>query len=240
MKRCPAADSGSAAREQVLPHIKPDVLRYSVINGQRRVSRSLFDEVFASAFASTASITKTLGETGLVISINDTEPERISISYTYSRPASKAEGGDKLFTPDRPKEDAKVIPEAFFEELAELGELEQPFKEIFDAKEARDDKLLSWLMRSVRLSDNDLAKLPKRVGLLGDAAHAVPIVVSLRAGRASRSRVLKLKTILLHRLEKEATTPSWMGCSLPPSSKRTSTRATVVPCRQLHLDGGKG
>lgn len=163
-----------AARQQLLPDAKPSVLPYVAINGQRRVPKDTFDSVFLPAMSESSAISTTLGDATLAIAVNDTADDTVSIGYTYSRPARK--DGDALYKPDRSKVDASVIPEDFFQELASFSRAEAPFSMFADAAKVRDDKLLSWLMRSVKLSPPDVKALPPRCGLLGDAAHAMPIV----------------------------------------------------------------
>lgn len=165
-------------RKEQLPSVKPEVLPYVAINGQRKVSYKTYQQLYRSLLGETASIYVTLDSgTCLGIAINDATADEVYISYTYSRPPKKAGQEDPLYTPDRSKEDAKQIPEALFQELESLGELCQPFREVFDPAKVRQDRLLSWLMRSVRIPESSIDALHKRVGLLGDAAHAPPIIV---------------------------------------------------------------
>jgi hypothetical protein len=167
------------ARQQLIPHIKPAVLPYVAINGQRRVSREIFDSAFLPAMAESSAISSSIGDATLTIAINDAEEDKISISYTYSRPARSGSSSDSdpLYKPDRSLDDAKVIPEEFYEELQAFSSSSSPFSTIADPRKAREDKLLSWLMRSVKIPKEDvLSSLPARIGLLGDAVHAMPIV----------------------------------------------------------------
>ena len=171
-----AEDALLTARKQVLPDVKPSVLRYVAINGQRRVPKDQFDSTFLPAMAESSAVSTSMGDATLAIAINDATEETVSLSYTYSRPAREK---DALYKPDRSTDDAKIIPEEFYQELEAFAQAKLPFSEIASPAKAREDRLLSWLMRSVKLSDEDLVALPPRVGLLGDAAHAMPIVVSL-------------------------------------------------------------
>ena len=142
------------------------------------MSRQEYQSLYKSILSTTAAITCTLGNVGLGVSINDaTEDGFINISWTFSRPA-KENQEDHLFKPSRALDEAKSIPEEFYEELNQLGTLAQPFKEVFEPEKARMDKLYSWLMRSIPVSKADVISLPSNIILMGDAAHAMPIVVS--------------------------------------------------------------
>jgi 2-polyprenyl-6-methoxyphenol hydroxylase-like FAD-dependent oxidoreductase len=58
-----------------------------------------------------------------------------------------------------------------------LGGLETPFKDAFDAKKMRDDRMLHWLMRSSLLAEEKVVEMAERGYVhLGDAAHTHPIL----------------------------------------------------------------
>lgn len=142
------------------------------INGQRRTpyrkyneehaSENYRDDVFHESDAHGAHLS-----TGL----NDVKTGKAYHFYTYSRPAKQKE--DVLFKPDRSTSEANTIPPEFF------GEIEASvFAPRFSRDSMKDDKMLSWLMRSFLPSENDLQKLPSGVALIGDAIHGTPILVS--------------------------------------------------------------
>lgn len=165
----------NVARRQFLPDVKPDILPVVAVNGQRRIERDTFDKLFLPLFMDNCVAMHRDSNRMLSVTINDSKPDLISMSWVYSRPAGK---DDPVFKPDRPLDEAKIVPDELFEEFRQLSSLPQPFAEIFDADKAKNDKLLNWLMRSVKISDADLQKLPRSVCLIGDALHAAPIVVS--------------------------------------------------------------
>jgi 2-polyprenyl-6-methoxyphenol hydroxylase-like FAD-dependent oxidoreductase len=56
-----------------------------------------------------------------------------------------------------------------------LGQLEQPFKDTFDVKKLRGDRILHWLMRDILLPVDDLESLAEKgILLIGHATHATP------------------------------------------------------------------
>ena len=61
--------------------------------------------------------------------------------------------------------------------MAALRDLEPPFDAIFDAEKMRHDKVLHWNMRSVRPDLSESKRLADQgVILIGDAAHAIPVL----------------------------------------------------------------
>ena len=67
------------------------------------------------------------------ISINEHNATNITLSYTYSRPVRYNDAHHK---PNWAITGAADIPEEFYDEVAELNELTQPFKEVFDSKKS--------------------------------------------------------------------------------------------------------
>ena len=162
-------------RKQYLPQAKLKILPVVAINGSKRVKPDEYKRTYAQLFADSTAITSQIDNVGLSIALNDATEQHVTISWTYTRPAK---ANDPLFTPDRPLQDAKDIPKEFFEELAKLGQLASPLDQLLAPESAKKDKLYTWLMRSITLSDDDISSLPQGVALIGDAAHAMPIVVS--------------------------------------------------------------
>lgn len=155
---------------------KLQILPFATYNGKRRISVAEFESKFASAMQDRCAIEQRVSDALLQLSVNNRTEEEVSISYTYSRPARK--GDDQLYRPERSKEAAKEMPEAFFEELKSVSEgLEEPFKSVFDVEALRKDRLLNWLMRSLHINAEVLGDSAKEgVVLLGDAVHAEAIL----------------------------------------------------------------
>lgn len=166
----------SLVRGTMFPRTQVDVLPLVAFNGKRRVSPQTFEAVFAPAMKHQNVLQEQRGDTLLNISLNDIQEEHVSISWTYSRPPRGAD--DALHRPDRSNADAHNIPEQLFEEVAALTGLTQHFAEVFDETRLRQDRILHWLMRKVLVPLPELQHLltKERVLLMGDAAHAEPII----------------------------------------------------------------
>lgn len=169
----------SLVRRSLLPNVEPKVLPYVAINGKCRVERATYDKFYDPVILRGNVISIRKGDTVLQISINEgkTGADLVSISFVYSRPA-RSGSEDTLYDPDRPKDKAKHIPQAFFDEIAELRDLEQPYADVFDVQKLQPNKtLISWLMRLVEPPLVELKELGKKnVLLAGDAIHAQPIL----------------------------------------------------------------
>ena len=165
----------SAIRKHFLPSANPDILPYVAFNGKRRIPRKVFDNLYAPAFTDTTVLEVRQDGVVLNISINEAIQEQVSISWIYSRPAQGF--SDALHKPDRSNAAAKDIPEGFFDEVAALKGLSQPFVDIFDAEKLRKERILHWLMRSIFVTKTELQQLGERgIWLMGDAAHAEQII----------------------------------------------------------------
>lgn len=184
----------SLIRAALLPQTKPEVHPFVTINGKRYISQDTFDQVYEPHLGDSNVLTRTLEfkhaiqtvHARLEVGINDHDPlkKRVSISYVYSRQAFPEK--DHLYLPNRPKDAAKDIPEEFFAELESLAKsrkLTPAFADAFSPSQARQDRLLHWLLRSVHVEDADLAKLREQgVLMIGDAAYAEPIIGSEPGG----------------------------------------------------------
>lgn len=169
----------SKVRRLLLPSVEPRVLPYVAINGKCRVERATYEKLYDPTILRGNVIGTRKGDTALQISINEgkTGTGLVGISFVYSRPARTGRE-DPLYDPDRPKDKAKHIPQAFFDEVAALKNLEQPYADVFDVKTLKENKtLISWLMRTVEPPLVELKELGvKNVLLAGDAIHAQPIL----------------------------------------------------------------
>ncbi|KAK6221942.1 hypothetical protein LQW54_001162 [Pestalotiopsis sp. IQ-011] len=164
---------------------KPEVLPYVVFNGRRRmpldeyrgssIRQAMGDRVLMRARAGDVSLEVSVND--FKASAGDAQEAKAEVSYVYSRPAR---ADDALLNADRTATGAREVPEAFYEELGALlrgAELEAPFAEMFDVDRVRQDRVLHWLMRTVTPDAEAAARLAERgVLLIGDAAHAAPIV----------------------------------------------------------------
>ena len=167
----------SITRKSLSSALKLQVLPYVVFNGKRDISlRNYIDKIHDHLEGNTSAQTLK-GNVLLEISVNDINGSQVSLSYTYSRPA--LEINDPLHNPDRPMTGATKVPEEFFTELADLPKLQPPFNEIFNVEAVRQDRLLHWLMRAVSPNLFEATRLAGlNVVLIGDAAHATPILGS--------------------------------------------------------------
>ena len=172
----------SQVRRSLLPEVELEVQPFVVYSGKRYLDSDTFSSIYADAFGNSNMLVakpRKAGDQRLEISVNDYQADgRASISYIYSR-AAIAEG-DPLARPQRSKDDATQIPEAFFDELKQCIDSQkppQPFPACFDIDAIRSDRLLHWLMRTCLVPKQDLLDLAEYGAvLIGDAAHAVPIL----------------------------------------------------------------
>lgn len=164
----------SQVRRMLAPQIEPNVLPYVVFNGRRTVSIDYYLTRIASHMQKSTIVHSRNGDIVFQVSINDITPTQAALSYTYSRPARR---NDALHKPDRPLKGAEIISDDFYAELEKLEELESPFAEMFDSENVRQDRVLHWLMRSILSPLEEVRDLARqRVFLIGDAAHAMPIL----------------------------------------------------------------
>ncbi|KAK5743308.1 hypothetical protein LTR17_002787 [Elasticomyces elasticus] len=184
-------------RKELVPKSTFKILPYAVYNGKRRVEAKIFEELYAPHMQGANVIERRLGRTLLQITVNERTEDLVSISYTYSRPAKEAT--DPLFKPERSTSGASQVPGELFDEVSSLENLDGPFKDIFDADKMRKDRLLNWLMRSVSISADELdTAAEKGVALIGDAAHATPILGGYGANAAIRDGVELAEFIFEH------------------------------------------
>lgn len=172
----------SQVRQSISPSTKFNILPYAVYSGKRRISRKDFDNEYAPYMDGANVIETRISTTFLQISINDINPDNVSLSYTYSRPARQ---DDPLFKPDRPKSGATEIPEAFFDEILSLTNLKAPFDKVFNPETTKSDRLLNWLMRTVLIPAEHLYNVAEKgIVLIGESVQAEPILSSHGANEA--------------------------------------------------------
>ncbi|KAI1383595.1 uncharacterized protein F4822DRAFT_440617 [Hypoxylon trugodes] len=187
----------SNTRKYLSPDTPLNVLPYVAFNGKRRVERAVFDNVYAPAMGDSNIIEMRQGDVVLHVSVNEQQGSIVNIGWTFSRPARGTT--DPLHKPNRPVSGATDISEEFFEEIAALQGLEQPFMEIFDVEKLRMERVLHWLMRTVLVSHQELcAFAEKGVFFMGDSVHAEPILGGEGAARAITDGIELAKCISLY------------------------------------------
>lgn len=190
----------SMTRQSLSATMKLQVLPYVVFNGKRLISITEYMKTMHEYMQNSVLAQAHKGKILLEISVNDISGSHVDLSYTYSRPAK--ENNDPLHKPDRPIPGATDIPEEFYEELAELEDLEPPFKVIFDAEEVRGDRVLHWLMRTLMPDLSEAQRLAKHdVVLIGDAVHATPILGGEGANMAIRDGIDLAQHIATHGID---------------------------------------
>ncbi|KAG4432893.1 hypothetical protein IFR05_011611 [Cadophora sp. M221] len=184
----------SNTRKSLIPATEFTILPFVAFNGKRRVTRALFDGLYAPAMKDSNVIELKLRDAVLNISINENTADQVSVSWIYSRPSRGS--SDPLHKPNRPVSGATEIPTEFYDEISKLGNLEQPFKEIFDSEKLKLERVLHWLMRTVLVSLPELQELGKKgVFFMGDSVHAEPIIGGHGANAAIRDGVGLAKCI---------------------------------------------
>lgn len=179
-----AADGASSKmRASALPSFKPKVLPFAVFNGKRWISKEQSDELL-SHFGNVDELEERHGTVLLQTYINEIVDGKLSLSYTYSRPARSGE--DPLYRPNRPRTGASEIPEDFYDEVKKL-QMSGHFRTIFDPVQLREGRNLSWLMRSGLVAQEDLLSLAgSNIAFVGEAVHPLPIIGSVGANLVIR------------------------------------------------------
>jgi 2-polyprenyl-6-methoxyphenol hydroxylase-like FAD-dependent oxidoreductase len=214
-----------------IPHSTPTVLPYVVFNGRRRISLAEYEKTYAQhvrAAGSTCLVfhpnTTSNPSVRLQISINEHCPStpskstsatargEVDFSYTYSRPAH-TRSADTLYNPTRSNASASMIPEEFYTELASLSLPPGPFSNAFSPNLVRQDRVLHWLMRTTLPSRADLSSLASHgIVLIGDSAHATPILGGNGANAAIQDAVELAETISISgKLNASDNDPDWRG-----------------------------
>jgi 2-polyprenyl-6-methoxyphenol hydroxylase-like FAD-dependent oxidoreductase len=167
----------SSLRKSLLPETQLNILPFVVFNGKRRIDRAVYEEEILPHMSDSNVINLKHGDARINFSVSDYKDDKVSVSWTYSRPSRGQD--DALHMPERALSKATAIPEELFEELSSLSQssLPQPFATLFETAHLRNDRILHWLMRTAHVPKGDLQALAQNgVVLMGDAAHAHPIV----------------------------------------------------------------
>ena len=178
----------SSVRKSLSPNTLLKTLPVVAFNGKRRVTRAVFDKIYAPFMQSSNLVEMKREGIVLQVQVSDQQDHMVSVGWVYSRPAQGQT--DALHKPNRPLSGATDIPEEFFQEITALHDLEQPFKEVFDVEKLKEERILHWLMRTVLMSMQELTQFAKKgIFFIGDAVHAQPIIGGQGANAAIKDGV---------------------------------------------------
>ena len=171
-----------AVREGLLPGLAPAVLPAMAINGKMCMARSAFDIGIGKQMGNLQVIVGVADRTALTVSISECTARQVDISWTFTWQPGAA---DHYKTDRQSTSDAHEIPPAFFDRLARLGPLAEPFQSVFVPDNVQQTAKYNWLMRSVQVPSHELLKSADTgAAIIGDAAHAMPIVAGEGANHA--------------------------------------------------------
>ena len=186
----------SQVRKCLAPQIQLKMLPYVVFYGNRTLTPDEYQSKVQPYLHGSSIIQSQDNGIVLQISLNNASSGDVNIGYIYSRPAHQK---DPLHNPDRSNAAASEIPEALYEELSDLEELDPAFAEIFNPTKVRQDRVLHWLMRSSLGTEQDYQTLADQgVLLIGDAFHAMPILGGEGANHAMKDGVDLTEHISMH------------------------------------------
>ena len=159
-----------------MPHVTPEVIPALAVNGSLSMSQTEFDATLGGSMRESQVMIGLANrhQAAVTISINDHSQDGVDISWTFSQKPKEGE----IYKTDRQSiDDARKIPQQFFDRLLSLGSLAEPFKTILSPDMAHQTAKYNWLMRYVHIPFSELLKsASNRTALIGDAAHAMPIV----------------------------------------------------------------
>ena len=170
----------SQLRKSILPNQRSSTLPFVVFDGKCRISRPEFQRYFASHMDDGHTLQTIHKNRLLSISVTGVWNDSVGLRYTYSRPARSRRSHDPLHKPIRARTVTAEIPWQFFVELEALKPLQPPFIGTFNPTriQSKGDDLKHWLLRRVTLNLADAKRLSESgVVLMGDAAHASPVVL---------------------------------------------------------------
>ncbi len=112
--------------------------------------------------------------TAVHLAVSNHTDSNVLLSWTFTW---QPEAGSHDLLSRKSVDDASKIPEDFFNRLSELGPLAEPFRSILSPDAARRNAKYNWLIRSVQIPCSELLdSVDSSIALIGDAAHAMPIV----------------------------------------------------------------
>lgn len=220
----------STTRKSILREAGLEVLPFVTFNGKRKVSRTTFDDIYAASLKGSNVIETHINGAFLQVSVNDISTGQASVSWTYSRPARGSD--DRCFKPNRTLSDASEIPKEFYQEVAALSDLPQPFSEIFDEQKMKQDRILTWLMRASKVDLPQLYQLASNgIFLMGDSAHSQAILGGEGANIAISDGLTLAEAIAAQNGE---TITSWYSKRFPAWQQSLETSKTMI--EEMHRD----
>lgn len=182
-----------AVRTSMLPGIKPAVIPALAVNGKFSLTTSDFHAGIGKHMAKSQVVIGTADRTAVTVSVSDHTHSDVRISWTLTwQPAEVNQHKSERQSIDDPNR----IPLSFYNRLAEMGPLAEPFESVLNLDSAQQTAKYNWLMRSVRIPQNDLLQTAeKSIVMIGDAAHAMPIVAGDGASHALLDGILLGKAL---------------------------------------------
>lgn len=171
-----------AVRGSVLPGVIPVVIPALAVNGSFSLATCDFHAGIGKHMGKSQVIIGAADTTAVTISVSDHTENDVRISWTLTWQPADA---DQYENERQSIDDANKIPLSFYKRLAEIGPLAEPFQSVLNLETAQHSAKYNWLMRSVRVPKMDLLRTAeKHIVMVGDAAHAMPIVAGEGASHA--------------------------------------------------------
>ncbi|KAI4724560.1 FAD/NAD(P)-binding domain-containing protein [Aureobasidium sp. EXF-10728] len=220
----------SVTRKSILREAGLEVLPFVTFNGKRKVNRNTFDDIYSPALRASNIIEAHHDGVFLQISVNDITAEQASVSWVYSRPARGS--SDRCFKPNRRLSDASEIPKEFYQEITALTDLPQPFSDVFNEGRMKQDRILTWLMRTSKVDLPQLYQLASNgIFLMGDSAHSQAILGGEGANIAISDGLTLAEAIAAQNGE---TITSWYSKRFPEWQQSLETSKTTI--EEMHRD----
>lgn len=174
-------DRNCKVRSQLLPQVHFKIHEYAVYYGQQHLKP---DDDRYKMLGDSTELTCRIGSTLLGVKVNERTRETLRVGWTYSQPALR---GDALLQPERTKDAAAKTPLELIDVMAETrSRCAEPFARLLDTeRQEKEDRIVHWLQRTVKIPLHDLLESAQhRVALVGDAAHAAPLLTADGANHA--------------------------------------------------------
>ncbi|KAA6424607.1 MAG: FAD binding domain-containing, partial [Trebouxia sp. A1-2] len=164
----------SVVRKGLLPAVMPSVMPVMAINGRVSLPRESFLAEVAKYMNGSQTMLGAADRTAVHLAVSNHTDSNVLLSWTFTW---QPEASDHKVSRRKSVDDACKIPEDFFDRLSELGPLAEPFRSILTPDAARRSAKYNWLIRSVQIPCSELLdSVDSGIVLVGDAAHAMPIV----------------------------------------------------------------